>query len=383
MIFIKVFRFENVSMFMINENDFIYQDSESIYDKSLFFNGLFIFGPGVASINLTENLIYFTDWNSNYYISNFKGNYELYNTYLFEKSKNYSLEYSIDKKIIYKNLSLGKTKLFDKKTSVFHRLIFMDVFFESDNFIISAFDLFSDLWSLEISKLGYFDHPHEVLQNSVEVQQFIGVYEGVLWVFLRNQVMLGINTSNGELLHKILGMEPSSHQNADYDVAWSTDTLALLPNTTWHLAESAGIIKGLAHQSYIEIDIKHKPTVAEKPKGMFAGFFASKKVTEVYPTIKRYHFYTQMQSLGLRNIAARHTIIDDEAKNIYFFDETESRWGIYNTNGLRFEYISDQIPVKSQKKETYTRIKEIKQGGSKVYVLDMQQTLHIFEKEKS
>jgi hypothetical protein len=367
------------------------------------FNLLIVTKEGTVfnnSINICflELPIEICNFNNKFYLNNLKGDgyiilgndiTKFSKTAYFEVNRNLLGKQFLKNGVIYESLiDLSSKPIFEipySKFSNFNKTDKNTYILLKSLKIIESFDLTNSnqIWSLDISELGYFDHPHEVLRNSVEVQQFIGVYEGVLWVFLRNQVMLGINTSNGELLHKILGMEPKSHQNTDYDVAWSTDTLALLPNTTWHLAESAGIIKGLAHQSYIEIDLKHKPIVAEKPKGMFAGFFASKKVTEVYPTIKRYHFYTQMQSLGLRNIAARHTIIDDEGKNIYFFDETESRWGIYNTNGLSFEYISDQIPVKSQKKETYTRIKEIKQGGSKVYVLDMQQTLHIFEKEKS
>ncbi len=275
----------------------------------------------------------------------------------------------------------NKVYLFESENScgVF---IFKNNIFGENEAVLSSKKIFDGFvnWTLNISEIGYFEHPFEVLRNPVEVQQFVGVYEDLLWVFLRNQVFLGIDIHTGKVMHKLYKVATECHQNQDYDQSFEPWFLALIPNANWFLDESTGTIKGLSRQCYVEVNIKK--VIEEPKKSVFSNLFGTRKNTEVEPTIAVYHFFSLMRTLDLRNIASRLTVIDDESKIIYFGDEDTGRWGLYNTHAKVFEYISEQIPVeKAKDKKGFTRLKEIKQGGNKVYVLDMQQTLHIFEKE--
>lgn len=90
-----------------------------------------------------------------------------------------------------------------------------------------------------------------------------------------------------------------------------------------------------------------------------------------------------MQDLGCKNVAAMHTVIDEGFQKIYFFDEDNGRWGIFNTENRGFEYISEVMKEDiALDKYGTKRFKEMQQGAGKVYILDQQNTLHIFEREE-
>lgn len=124
-------------------------------------------------------------------------------------------------------------------------------------------------WSLDISEIGYFEHPFENLRNQVEVQQFIGIYEDVLWVFLCNRTFLGIDIHKGELVYKITEIPDEAHINQDFYSALEPHQLRIIHNVKWFLDSTQGKIKALTHHSYIEIDLpKSKPEYV-KPKNSF------------------------------------------------------------------------------------------------------------------
>lgn len=246
------------------------------------------------------------------------------------------------------------------------------------------------IWSLDISEIAYFEHPNEILRSSLEVQQFIGVYEEILWVFMRNRTFLGIDIQKGEVLHKITHFETLSHLNQDFDPPsedyykeYTEVWLPLIPDANWFLDESNGKIKGLAGIQYVEIDLKKFKNIPEKKKGFLSSILGNKSSNPTTPIYVR-HLFGQLKELGLQEIAARQTVINEESTEIYFFDSIKGRWGIYDTLTYSFNYVSE--PVVSQeilaKRGYMGSIKEIKQGAGKVYVLDTNQTLHIFEREE-
>lgn len=244
---------------------------------------------------------------------------------------------------------------------------------------ISCFDWDGNqIWTLDVSEIGYFKHPHENRRDKISVQQFVGVYEQVLWVYLGNMVFLGIDVDSGEVVYKM--DQVTSHINTDYSSARVGELLALIWDAKWFLDKNTGLIKGLCNHCYIEIDL-NKP--AKESNGFISRLFNKKNSSEIYPNISARHFHSHIRSLGLTNVAIGSVVIDDDFENMYFTNGEVGRWGIYNTQTYTFDYIS--APIKTDKIECsssdFVRLREIKQSGDKVYVLDQENTLHIYEKE--
>ena len=229
-------------------------------------------------------------------------------------------------------------------------------------------------WSLDISEIGYFEHPHENRRDKIRVEQFVGVYEQVLWVYLGNMVFLGIDVDSGEVLYKM--DQVTTHVNTDYSSGRVGELLTLIWDAKWFLDKTTGLIKGLCNHCYIEINLK-KP--AKESNGFISRLFNKKGPADIYPNISVRHFYNHIRNLGLTNVAIGSVVNDDDFENMYFTNGEVGRWGIYNTQTYSFDYISEPVP--SGDSDSFVRLREIKQSGNKVYVLDQESTLHIYEKE--
>ena len=254
-------------------------------------------------------------------------------------------------------------------------IILGEMLFGSYKSEISCFDWEGGTqWSLDISEIGYFEHPHENRRDKIRVEQFVGVYEQVLWVYLGNMVFLGIDVGSGKVLYRM--DQVTTHVNTDYSSERVGELLTLIWDARWFLDKTAGLIKGLCNHCYIEINLK-KPV--KESNGLISRLFNKKGPVDIYPNISVRHFYNHIRNLGLTNVAIGSVVIDDDFENMYFTNGEVGRWGIYNTKTYSFDYISEPVP--SGDSDSFVRLREIKQSGNKVYVLDQESTLHIYEKE--
>ena len=206
------------------------------------------------------------------------------------------------------------------------------------------------LWQYDISKIGEFITPWEI--KPAEVEQLIGVYNRILWVHLGNGKVIGLNIETGNLEHELSDTpETNIHNGILKPLADGGKRERLIH---YHFDEDMGKIFGLSFNTYCEINLQCKK-----------------------PQFEIWLLNDQMKSLGLKEIY-RYTAKDEDG-NLYFIDYNECKWGFFNTTTKSIEWVSEKITVESNP-NAFTQLKEIQYGAGKVYVLDSNHTLHIFEK---
>ena len=66
---------------------------------------------------------------------------------------------------------------------------------------------------------------------------------------------------------------------------------------------------------------------------------------------------------------------------MYFYLAEQLRFGVLDINTKEIIYISEPIAV-VERDNSFTRLRDLKVSENKVYILDSNHTLHIFEREK-
>ena len=66
---------------------------------------------------------------------------------------------------------------------------------------------------------------------------------------------------------------------------------------------------------------------------------------------------------------------------MYFYLAEKLRFGILDINTKEIIYVSEPIAV-VERDDSFTRLRDLKVSENKVYILDSNHTLHIFEREE-
>ena len=66
---------------------------------------------------------------------------------------------------------------------------------------------------------------------------------------------------------------------------------------------------------------------------------------------------------------------------MYFYNDKELQFGVLDINTKEIIYVSEPIAV-VERDDSFTRLRDLKVSENKVYILDSNHTLHIFEREE-
>ena len=218
------------------------------------------------------------------------------------------------------------------------------LFFKNKN-TIQGIEIYTGqfLWEFPLSSLGKWKNSWDE-ERDFEVYKLIGIYNNILWAFIEIGGFIGLDIKTGELKYRIseyhMGKESKLFFRSDY-----------------YLDNERGKIFGLAH-IFIEIDLNQAP-----------------------PFVTQYGLQEEFEKYNIKkaNDTAEDFVVQDNL--LYFYLAEQLRFGILEINTREIIYISEPIAV-VERDDSFTRLRDLKVSENKVYILDSNNTLHIFEREK-
>ena len=318
-----------------------------------------------------NNKFYCSEWNNNYKI--FDENLELVeegedrvflylsNDYL---ETQYSNEYLEDiTAIIDKNenlIVLGNIDSFS--ISFFQMGIYIYIYKKNkiydDVMSIRAFSIQKKehLWEFPLSSLGKGKDYSTDEEFDYEVEQFVGIYNNILWVYIERGGFIGLDIQTGELKHRILGI-PKGNLLGKVDSYVDSEEFYIFYRAKFILDDKKGIIIGLIADRFFEIDLNKE------------------KITPML-----YGMWDKMEKMNLKKYGVSgNTSLQEDL--LYFYNDKELQFGVLDINTKEFIYVSEPIAV-VERDDSFTRLRDLKVSENKVYILDSNHTLHIFEREQ-
>ena len=218
------------------------------------------------------------------------------------------------------------------------------LFFKNKN-TIQGIEIYTGqfLWEFPLSSLGKWKNSWDE-ERFFEVYKLIGIYNNILWAFIEIGGFIGLDIKTGELKYRIseyhMGKESKLFFRSDY-----------------YLDNERGKIFGLAH-IFIEIDLNQAP-----------------------PFVTQYGLQEEFEKYNIKkaNDTAEDFVVQDNL--LYFYLAEQLRFGILEINTREIIYISEPIAV-VERDDCFTQLKDLKVSENKVYILDSNHTLHIFEREQ-
>ena len=218
------------------------------------------------------------------------------------------------------------------------------LFFKNKN-TIQGIEIYTGqfLWEFPLSSLGKWKNSWDE-ERDFEVYKLIGIYNNILWAFIEIGGFIGLDIKTGELKYRIseyhMGKESKLFFRSDY-----------------YLDNERGKIFGLAH-IFIEIDLNQAP-----------------------PFVTQYGLQEEFEKYNIKkaNDTAEDFVVQDNL--LYFYLAEQLRFGILEINTREIIYISEPIAV-VERDDCFTQLKDLKVSENKVYILDSNHTLHIFEREQ-
>ena len=298
-----------------------------------------------------NNKFYFSEWEDNYKI--FDENLEL-----IEEGKN-RVFYKLSEFYIAYNRDGKKTILIDKKGNLIE-LEYIDrssIGAFSNEYIYKKNKIYDDvmsirafsiqkkehLWEFSLASFGKWKNSWDE-ERYFKVYKLIGIYNNIFWAFIEIGGFIGLDIKTGELKYRIseyhMGKESKLFFRSDY-----------------YLDNERGKIFGLAH-IFIEIDLNQAP-----------------------PFVTQYGLQEEFEKYNIKkaNDIAEDFVVQDNL--LYFYLAEQLRFGILDINTKEIIYISEPIAV-VERDDCFTQLKDLKVSENKIYILDSNHTLHIFEREE-
>ena len=200
------------------------------------------------------------------------------------------------------------------------------------------------LWEFSLASFGKWKNSWDE-ERFFEVYKLIGIYNNILWAFIEIGGFIGLDIKTGELKYRIseyhMGKESKLFFRSDY-----------------YLDNERGKIFGLAH-IFIEIDLNQDP-----------------------PFVTQYGLQEEFEKYNIKkaNDTAEDFVVQDNL--LYFYLADQLRFGVLDINTKEIIYISEPIAV-VERDDCFTQLKDLKVSENKVYILDSNHTLHIFEREEN
>lgn len=344
-------KINNVDIFKIVENKLFYISDNEIKNTdtnvSVYISEYF----GIAFNSTFFNV--FTN-NSHNTFYNYSGKIiKIFN------QRNFYYYFSEDSYIYYDRIS--KTTKYNDKTIVSNKLgkklLYADVLFFVDKNYIQKINFLTEnsCWQFSLSSLGKFKNIYTNEEETIEVRQFIGVYNNILWLFLNKTGFIGLDITTGNLKHHIQKNDVLIGETAVTSYTENENGSMSFFRSQYYLDEQKGKIIGLAVDMLFEMDLNRDT-----------------------PFVTQYGLQKQYQKYGIneQNIANDFILKDNL---LYFYAFNQLKFGILNIKTKEVIYISEPIIPENNK---VTQLKDLQVSDNKVYILDSGNTLHIFEKEK-
>ena len=253
--------------------------------------------------------------------------------------------YEVDDKPQEGIYDFEKKKILFEATSWLGRSIIDKYIFRDFKKKIACRKIDSDsiLWEFPLSSLGKWKNSWDE-ERDFEVYKLIGIYNNIFWAFIEIGGFIGLDIKTGELKYRIseyhMGKESKLFFRSDY-----------------YLDNERGKIFGLAH-IFIEIDLNQDP-----------------------PFVTQYGLQEEFEKYNIKkaNDTAEDFVVQDNL--LYFYLAEQLRFGVLDINTKEIIYISEPIAV-VERDDSFTRLRDLKVSENKVYILDSNHTLHIFEREE-
>ena len=156
--------------------------------------------------------------------------------------------------------------------------------------------------------------------------------------------------------HRILGI-PKGNLLGKVDSYVDSEEFYIFYRAKFILDEKKGIIIGLIADRFFEIDLNKE------------------KITPML-----YGMWDKMEKMNLKKYGVNgNTSLQGDL--LYFYNDKELQFGILDINTKEIIYISEPIAV-VERDDSFTRLRDLKVSENKVYILDSNHTLHIFEREQ-
>ena len=338
----KVQYISNVDNFLIVDDKLYFSNGKEVIDER-----------GHSILNSPLSLQFLNYKEPYFYIPDIYGN-----TYLIMGKEVRFLKDIFIKKVISDSFLLVSK---DKKTAIlniinneFHYILnsrifkFLEwkekLFFKNKN-TIQGIEIYTGqfLWEFPLSSLGKWKNSWDE-ERDFEVYKLIGIYNNIFWAFIEIGGFIGLDIKTGELKYRIseyhMGKESKLFFRSDY-----------------YLDNERGKIFGLAH-IFIEIDLNQDP-----------------------PFVTQYGLQEEFEKYNIKkaNDTAEDFVVQDNL--LYFYLAEQLRFGVLDINTKEIIYISEPIAV-VERDDSFTRLRDLKVSENKVYILDSNHTLHIFEREQ-
>ena len=253
--------------------------------------------------------------------------------------------YEVDDKPQEGIYDFEKRKILFEATSWLGRSIIDKYIFRDFKKKIACRKIDSDsiLWEFPLSSLGKWKNSWDE-ERDFEVYKLIGIYNNIFWAFIEIGGFIGLDIKTGELKYRIseyhMGKESKLFFRSDY-----------------YLDNERGKIFGLAH-IFIEIDLNQDP-----------------------PFVTQYGLQEEFEKYNIKkaNDTAEDFVVQDNL--LYFYLAEQLKFGVLDINTKEIIYVSEPIEV-GERDDSFTQLKDLKVSENKVYILDSNHTLHIFEREE-
>ena len=257
----------------------------------------------------------------------------------------------VSKRLMYNDLELLRGKMLS--FYIFDDLLF----FEKENKIQTINFLSGQfLWEFPLASLGKGKDYSTDEEFDYEVEQFVGIYNNILWVYIERGGFIGLDIQTGELKHRILGI-PKGNLLGKVDSYVDSEEFYIFYRAKFILDDKKGIIIGLIADRFFEIDLNKE------------------KVTPML-----YGMWDKMEKMNLKKYGVNgNTSLQGDL--LYFYNDKELQFGVLDINTKEIIYVSEPIAV-VERDDCFTQLKDLKVSENKVYILDSNHTLHIFEREE-
>ena len=266
--------------------------------------------------------------------------------------------YEVDDKTQEGIYDFEKKKILFEATSWLGRSIIDKYIFRDFKKKIACRKINSDsiLWEFPLSSLGKGKDYNTDEEFDYEVEQFVGIYSNILWVYIERGGFIGLDIQTGELKHRILGI-PKGNLLGKVDSYVDSEEFYIFYRAKFILDEKKGIIIGLIADRFFEIGLNKE------------------KITPML-----YGMWDKMEKMNLKKYGVSgNTSLQGDL--LYFYNDKELQFGILEINTKEIIYVSEPIAV-VERDDSFTRLRDLKVSENKVYILDSNHTLHIFEREK-
>ncbi|HEY8402292.1 MAG TPA: hypothetical protein VIK89_13580 [Cytophagaceae bacterium] len=242
-----------------------------------------------------------------------------------------------------------KTVVFSSTLSAHYSMI-KDVLIVIEHKKLTAYKLENGSLKCQFDLAPYFIGYTTTDQSKLEdkIQNYIGLIGNVLWIGLSSGRLLAIDVENGSLVYQ-LGFKESDFPNFPYEIK-EGDYLPF--GELMQLDEDKGEIIGLRDKYFMKVDLDQS-----EPRRKYIDVGQSMAAHKISSSYRNYSFP-----------------IDEQF--IYFCDDRQGKIGVFDREKKEVIW-SYELDME---RDGIVQILEMKYANNRWYVLDRNDTLHIFER---